>query len=123
MPRHMPTHRSWSRKANKHLKQIFRTETNQDRLRAIKEYCDRIATDYEEQYAKATDPARQDKYNRESGANHDYTVRTVGPARTCEAPPDLLDTEPSTPIICEPSILDKEINEEQLFEIIWPALL
>ena len=119
----MPTYRSWSRKANKHLKQIFKTEANQERLDAIKEQCDRIAADYEKQHAKAIDPARQDKYNRENGAYHDYTVRTVGPARTCEAPPDLLNVEPSAPIICEPSILDQVTHEGELFDLIWPALL
>ena len=86
----MPTHRSWSKKANQHLKQIFKVTTDQTRLDAIKEQCDRIAADYEAQYARATDPACQDKYNRECGAYHDHIVKTVGPARTCEPTPDLL---------------------------------
>ena len=116
----MPTHRSWSRKANRHLKQIFKTTTDQTKLDAIKEQCDRIATDYEAQYTKATDPARQELTWRECGAYHDYIVRTVGPARTCEEP-SLLDAT-SLPYICDPSILDKDICEGPLFDLIWPAL-
>ena len=117
----MPTHRSWSKTANKHLKQVFKTTTDPSRLERIKEQCDRIAADYEVQYAGAIDPALQDKYNRECGAHHDYTVRTVGPARTCEEL-SLLDTT-SKPFICEPSILDQVTHEGELFDLIWPALL
>ena len=116
----MPTHRSWSKKANRHLKQIFKVTTDQTRLDASKEQGDRIAANYKEQYDKATDAACEDKYNRECGAYHDYIVRTIGPARTCETAPLRVDLDISE---LEPSILDQEICEGNLFGHIWPPLL
>ena len=79
---HFPTHRTWSRKANRQIKSLFRNFLNQDAPATVPPREPETLVEHIER------PLREaDQRDRKNGAYHEKFCRTVGPARTCEEPP------------------------------------
>ena len=78
----MPTYRTWSRKANRQIKLLFRNFLNQDAptLRAPRE--PETLVKQIERFLKEFN-----QRERKNGRYHKKICRTVGPPRTCEEPP------------------------------------
>ena len=78
----MPTHRAWSRKANRQIKSLFRNFLNQD---APIPSAPREPETLVEKIERSLKEFNQRE--RKNGGYHEKICRTFGPPRTCEEPP------------------------------------